>query len=264
MSYYLGIDIGGTSIKGVVLNGLQPQKPKFFSIDTPRRRSDFIKSVRAFAVSLLGGKQAAGIGVGIPGVMDRKRGVVLKAPHLLFLNAMNVAEIFAPLGAPVRAENDARCFTAAEAAWGAARGFKNVVGITVGTGIGGGVMIDGKMYTGNRNGAGEFGHMIIQWRRRDDNLIPYAWEDLAGKQTRFSPQICAQILGMGTANLINAFDPDVVVLGGGGIVHGAVSFSTLQKSARKYVISPRAKKIPIRETRLGEAAPAIGAALLFS
>ncbi len=143
-----------------------------------------------------------------------------------------------------------------EAIIGVGRGYKNIVVLTAGTGIGGGLMVNDKIYYGSNNGAGEFGHMIL-----DNNKT---FEQLAAKKAFLKMGDRSKIIGIGIANLINALDPQIVILGGGGVVEGGIKIGTVQKIARKYIVSPLAKKTPIIKGKLGEYSQAIGAALLVS
>lgn len=260
MRYYLGIDIGGSKIKAVLLNGLNLQKPKLFVIDNPKNRKEFFKVLERLIYKVLGGKQLAGIGVGAPGLVERERGVLIKAANLPFLNGWNVKKFFAKYSSRVLVDNDSRCFLRGEALWGIARGYKNVVGVALGTGIGGGVIIGGKMYYGKNDEAGEVGHQMLQIQ--NSKFKVKSFEDLAGRKA-FEKGDQSYVVGIGVANLIRVLNPDMVVLGGGGISSGKVRLKTVRRFAKKYIMSPRAKNTQIVKGKLGDAAQAIGAALLF-
>lgn len=260
--FYLGIDIGGTKIKAAVFRGLNRQKPWLTVVDTPGSREKFLKDLDLLVKKIAGGRKIEGIGVGVAGIVDRERGVVIKAARLPFLNGVRVKEFFGRLGIPVRVDNDVRCFLRAEAAWGAAKGYKNVVGLAIGTGIGGGIMIDEKIYYGSTGAAGEFGHTVLQVRNKN-KIKTYEFEVLVGRAAVLYGNR-SPIIGIRVANLINAFDPDLVILGGGGISDGWVKTGIVRRVARNYIISPLAQKTPIVNGKLGYAAGAIGAALLFS
>ncbi|MEK7172854.1 MAG: ROK family protein, partial [Patescibacteria group bacterium] len=158
---YLGIDIGGTHTRAVLLNGLKKQKPNCFVIDTLQNKKDFLDVLRKFIESIIRGKKITGLGAGLPGIIDPKRGILSKAQNLPFLDGWDAEKFFKQFGALAKIDNDCRCFLRAETEWGSAQGYKNVIGIAIGTGIGGGIMLEGKMYAGSHNSAGEFGHTII-------------------------------------------------------------------------------------------------------
>ena len=102
-----------------------------------------------------------GVGVGAPGPLDRERGVVVVAPNLGWRDFPLRDSISERTGLPVALDNDANCATIGEWWKGAAQGAKNVVGITIGTGIGGGIIMNGVLYHGSSDVAGEIGHTTI-------------------------------------------------------------------------------------------------------
>lgn len=125
----------------------------------------------------------AGVGVGLPGPLDSDAGIVLEAPNLSgWRNVPVKAELEGVLGLSVHIENDANLGTLAEARLGAARGLPNVVGVFVGSGIGGGLVINGDLYRGSHNIAGEVGHMLIRKGGKKSGAgIPGALEANAGR-----------------------------------------------------------------------------------
>lgn len=259
--YYLGIDIGGTSIKAVLLNGLEKQKVVLRTVPTPADRSAMEQTLRALVDELREGKKLAGIGIGVPGAVDSKTGMIHKAPNVPYLDGWKITEVFGVLGVPILIDNDSRCFVLAELLWGAAVDYKNIVGLAIGTGIGGGIVIDGKIYRGAHNTAGEFGHMIIALDEENPDAS-VRFEELGAKNAFEKSGDRSAVIGIGVANLINAFDPEIVVLGGGGVGSGGVNIAVVQEMAQRFIISSQAKNIPIVPAALGEAAQAIGAALL--
>lgn len=103
-----------------------------------------------------------GVGVGIAGLVRQPEGVLLRAPNIPESENVAVRDILQRrLGLPVAVDNDANCFALAEAVQGAGRGKRIVVGITIGTGVGGGIIFDGKVFQGSRGFAGEIGHMLL-------------------------------------------------------------------------------------------------------
>ena len=253
--FYLGIDIGGTKIRTVFLRGLKKQKVCPYAIKLPKNKKDLFNILNDLIRRAAGNKKIAGIGVGLPGITDSRQRILIKAPNLPFLNGWEVKKFFRKFAKEVKIDNDVNCFLIAEANWGAGRGNKNLIGVARGTGIGGGIIIGGKMYGGKNNSAAEFGHIIIDKGR--------TLEQLAAKKAFLKFGDRSEIIGIGVANLINAFDPDKVILGGGGVVGGGIKIKTVGRVAKKYIMSPLSKKTPIVRGKLGDAAQAIGAALLF-
>lgn len=251
----MGIDIGGTKIRGVLLDIFKKKWFFSFNIATPRNKESFLKVLEQEIDKLLQKKKIIGIGVGLPGIVERKHGILMRAPNLPFLNNWQARKFFSKFSKNLKFDNDSRCFVIAESVLGVGRKYKNIIGITIGTGIGGGIIMDGKVYYGAGNGAGEFGKMIIGDGK--------TFEQVGGKKAFLKYGDRSKIIGVGVANLINVLDPQIVILGGGGIASGGVRIKTVQKIAKKYIMSPLAKKTPIRKGKLKDNSQAIGAALLF-
>ena len=250
---YIGLDIGGTKIKGVLLADSKKVLAKFI-VPTPKNKVVFLKTLEKEITGLTGSKKIGGIGVGLA-VPVGKHGFLEKTSKFPFMGKWNAEQFFKKFNKKVKIDNDARCFLRAETIIGAAKNKKNVVAMAVGTGIGSGIMINGKIYSGNSNSAGEIGHTVI-----DNNKT---FEKLAAKSAFLKYGDRSKIIGVGVANMINILNPDVVVLGGGGILSGKINFKIVRTVAAKYIVPPLAKKTPIIKTKLGELSPAVGAALLF-
>ncbi len=160
----VGVDFGGTFIKlGVCRGGelLETDEPiptgahsgPIAQVDVIAER---VKAMRARHPGI------AAVGVGVPGLVDFDRGYVHVLTNVPGWNGVQLRDLLAvETGLPVTVENDANAMTYAEWRYGAARGLKNVIGITLGTGVGGGVVLDGQMYRGSRFSAGEIGQMSI-------------------------------------------------------------------------------------------------------
>jgi len=169
MSYVFGVDVGGTSVKIGLFTGEGKLIEKW---SIPTNTDDHGKSILPdIASSVISKKESLGIvdndvigvGMGLPGPVDGS-GVIRKAVNLHWEDVFNVEEklaSFLPAGMKVRAGNDANVAALGEAWMGAGKGYKNIVMVTLGTGIGGGVIIDGKMVTGITGAAGEIGHIYV-------------------------------------------------------------------------------------------------------
>lgn len=252
--FKLGIDIGGTKIRGVVIDS-RNKKVADFDIKTPKNKKDFLAALERGIKGISVCYKIFGIGIGLPGIVDVKRGVLVKAPNLPFLDGWQAAEFFKKFSRRVKIENDSRCFLLAESKFGAARKYKNIVGLTIGTGIGGAVMIDGRIYRGANDGTGEIGHMIIDNKK--------TFEQLAAKKAFEKYGDRSKIIGIGVANIVNVLNPEAVIVGGGGVATGGVKIEIVKKEAKKYIISPLAKNTPIIKGEFGKYASAFGAALLI-
>ena len=170
--YILGVDLGGTNI---VVGAMPEDGSRTIAVRSEpteaqrgadgvtdriaaliaRAMGDVITSEHAQATDFLG------VGVGAPGPLDRERGIVVVAPNLGWVDYPLRQAISERIRLPVTLDNDANCATMGEWWRGAAQGARNAVGITIGTGIGGGVIIDGKLYHGSSDVAGEIGHTTI-------------------------------------------------------------------------------------------------------
>lgn len=262
--YIIGIDIGGSKINAILfLNGKVLKNAK---ISTPKSRKEFLKKLEALIRKLIsdaGSKKISGIGCGVAGALDLEKGIILNAPNLKFLNNFNIKKwLNKKFNCDVKIDNDARCFTRGEYLFGAGRGYGNAVGITLGTGIGGGIVINKRIFYGGSGAAGEFGHMVIN-RNKD-------FEYLTVKQSRklkFSGASVKKFeknLVIGLANIINILDPDIIIVGGGAIYMAQIFLPRAKKIINRLVISPKSRKnVKIIIGNLGENAGAIGAAALF-
>jgi glucokinase len=170
--YIIGVDLGGTKISAGALTVDGSRTSGMRSIATQSelgaeavvdRIIGVIEGVILDTINETGAsrKDFIGIGVGAPGPLDRDEGIVVIAPNLGWFNFPLRDRITKRLKLPVTLDNDANCATVGEWWLGAARGGRNVVGITIGTGIGGGLIINGELYHGSSDVAGEIGHTTI-------------------------------------------------------------------------------------------------------
>lgn len=158
----LGIDIGGTNVKFGVVDGLDI----IFKSDIPtgakREDTEIVADIIAECKKILSKYDKIDkIGIGSPGIIDSENGVATRATNINFKNTPICKMITDATGIPARIGNDANCAVLGELYAGYGREYKNVVLVTLGTGVGGGIIIDGKPYFGTRGDAGEIGHMII-------------------------------------------------------------------------------------------------------
>ena len=244
-----------------------------------------------------------------PGPLDRERGIVLVAPNLGWKDFPLAQRIQKRLNLPTTLDNDANCATFGEWWQGAARGGRNVVGITIGTGIGGGLIINGALYHGSSDMAGEIGHTTIDLngrhckcgnygcleayasapaiatrarevlvREEGDSAIPAMVEgnfdnitarivyDAAKLGDPIASEIVkdtARYLGAGVANLLNIFNPDIVVLAGGVAEAGDALFVPLRAEVRRRAFSPAVNAMKIVPGSLPGTAGVVGAVASF-
>ena len=291
--HYIGFDIGGTNVKAALvkdkkiieskteklpdnLEGLLDLAAKIASEFTIAKKSKSIK--------------INGAGFAVPGPLDIKRKTVLNCPNIQYLkNAPFKKLLERKLKLPIKIEHDVHCFLLAETIAGAAKNFQNVFYITLGTGVGGAWMYDGKIYFGANAAAGEIGHTIIKSKIKVQNSKLeeiLELEDLASnkifqrlmrknaeevfelarkgdEKAREIFQIMGENLGLGLANLINILDPSAIILGGGISKANEFFLPSARKIMSRYIISPLAvKNVKILVSKL-PLAGALGAAFLF-
>jgi glucokinase len=162
----IGLDLGGTTVKGALVNARGEILHETRG-ETERRSSDalfgqIVESARSLRDHERARGRASAIGVGIPGLVNRRTSRIEVMPNLPDLSGINITEALArETGLPVALDNDANAAAYAELQVGAARGRQDVFFVTLGTGIGSGLIIDGKIFRGAAGFAGEFGHMTI-------------------------------------------------------------------------------------------------------
>ena len=159
---YLGVDLGGTNIKAALVDETgailqEASRPT----NLPRPAKDVCDSIADLCRGLADGQQVAGVGVGCPGTVDDASGMVLYSNNLDWSNFAMGPYLQCALGLPVRLANDANAAALGEALAGCAKGAESAVILTLGTGVGGGVVLGGKLLTGYTGAAAEPGHMVI-------------------------------------------------------------------------------------------------------
>src|SRR5437016_8018433 len=164
----VGVDVGGTKVAAGLVNAageiLSQQRVNMVSNDSAERglQAVFSAITQVLAVSASG---IAGIGICAPGPLDPKTGVILNPPNVpCWRNFPLAQEVQKKYSVPVKVDNDANAAALAETSWGAASGYKNVFYATIGTGIGTGIILDGKIFHGRTGSAGEGGHVSIDYR----------------------------------------------------------------------------------------------------
>lgn len=168
-TYRMGIDLGGTKILAAVVDadgailGMAKKKTKAELGPDAVIKRILDTASEALRVAKIAPKALAGVGIGAPGPVDCRTGVVYSAPNLPGWDVIDLGpRLQKELGVPVLVDNDVNLGTLGEFTLGAGRGCRHMVGVFVGTGVGGGIVIDGKLHRGARYAAGEIGHMIVQ------------------------------------------------------------------------------------------------------
>jgi glucokinase len=292
---WVGVDVGGTKVlAGVVDEGGRVTGTARRT--TPGRRVDARMVEDALTEAVLeaaGGRPLAGVGVAAAGFVDAAGERVRFAPHLPWLDEPVRSRFAERWGAPVRLENDATAAAYGELVLGAARGCSDVVTVNLGTGLGGGIVIGGRIYRGHNGMAGEFGHMQVVpdglacecgargcWeqycsgraleryaRERDADLVNgrmvTAAADEGDLEARAAFAELGHWLGVGLANLVAAFDPELVVVGGGVSEAGDRLLEPARVALGRSLVGAGHRDIPaIVAAQLGNAAGLVGAACL--
>jgi glucokinase len=276
--YTVGIDIGGTNIKAVLFGGEKVIMD--YSLGTPKDSLEHLIIMLLALIEPLAKKAAedkkkiSGVGLGVPGIVDPYSAKVISAPNLPLLDGVKLAEILEKrINLPVKMDNDTECFLRAEATIGEAAKYKNIYGITVGTGIGGAWWFGGDIYYG-AHGFSEPGRMIIDFHEQTSLEIAYqkltqnnplnlATENYHGDElARRAFEEVGRFLGLACANIINLLDPEVIIFGGGVMASADLFLPELKKTIEEKIVKTQGKT-RILKSKFGPEAGAIGAALLF-
>ena len=248
----IGIDLGGTKIEGIALaaDGRELQRRR---ISAPRGSyGDSVRAIAGLVESLEHHTQARGtVGVGIPGAVSSATGLIKNANSTWLIGQPLARDLARALDRPVRLANDANCFALSEATDGAGAGANVVFGVIIGTGTGGGIVVDGRVLVGANAIAGEWGHNPLPGLGDDERLVPACYcgrtgciesflsgpaltrdyaaaagepvsaIEVAARAAQGEARAEAAMLryeerfARAIASIINVLDPDVIVLGGG-------------------------------------------------
>lgn len=305
----VGVDVGGTK----VLAGAVDEEGRVLATarrTTPGRRVDpttVEDAIVAAVLEVAGDRPVAAVGVAAAGFVDAAGERVMFAPHLPW-QGEDVRGRFADrLGVTVALDNDANCAALAEWTYGAARGAASALMITLGTGIGGALLLGGRVLRGAHGMAGEFGHMRVVpdgrpcqcggfgcWEEycSGSALVRYAREAM-GHEPSVLEEACdhrpelltgpmvteaaasgdltarhafatvGEWLGVGLSDLVAAFDPEVVVVGGGVVDAGERLLEPARVALRSHLVGGAHRAVPdIRPATLGPSAGMVGAAVL--
>jgi fructokinase len=263
MSLRIGIDIGGTKIEALALD---PTGREVFRKRAPTPRGDYAATI-AVVASLVNEAGEGTVGVGIPGALSRVTRLVKNANSTWLIGKPLKQDLEKALHRQIKIENDANCFALSEAVDGAGKGAAVVFGVILGTGVGGGIVVDGKVLQGANAIAGEWGHNPLPLPNANDLPLPGCYcgragcietylsgpglsrdhEQATGK--RRSPEEIVSLgdqsleryverLARALACVINVLDPDVIVLGG-GMSNVATLYTEVPRLWSRYVFSDR-------------------------
>ncbi len=157
MESYIGIDIGGTKISAINMKTHETIKRAQQDTDAARPKLDILETLYS-TIEEVWTEDVKSIGIGVPGILNTEEGKIISINNIKSFNGLELkSSVENKFKVPTYVNNDANCFALSEAFFGAGANYKNVIGITLGTGVGGGVVLDNKVYSGNLGAAGEFG-----------------------------------------------------------------------------------------------------------
>jgi fructokinase len=293
----IGIDLGGTKIEAIAIDG----EAELLRRRVPAPRAGYeatIAAVRDLVTSIEAELGATGtVGVGIPGALSTVTGLVKNANSTWLIGHALDRDLERLLARPIRMANDANCFALSEATDGAARGAHTVFGVILGTGTGGGIVVNGRIVEGRQRIAGEWGHNPLPWP--DDSERPgpscycgrsgcietflsgpalaATYAEIAGRSADAAAvsalagagdaganramELYESRLARALASVINVLDPDVIVLGG-GVSNIARLYTRVPPLLKAFVFSDSADT-PIVAALHGDSSGVRGAAWLW-
>ncbi len=311
MTSVLGVDVGGTKVAvGPVDRDGRELAHTLVEPTCTDDEASFLAGLEATlrrAVGEFEPFEPKAFGLACAGTVDSERGVVMASPNLPLVNVPVAFLLEKALGLPVVLENDGNAAARAEATVGVAAGLRDVVLLTLGTGVGGGLWLDGRVYRGANGGAAELGHVVVragglrcpcgsrgclEVYTSGRALVRYAaaragdpGADPSGELTALQEQgrltggavarlavagdkaardavnELARWLGVGLTNMTNAFDPEMIVVGGGVGTLGELLLAPAREVVRKTAIPPGRDRVGIACAKLGNRAGLVGGAL---
>jgi glucokinase len=296
----LGLDVGGTKIAAAVVDQAGGVHGFAVASSEPERGPDdglerlFALGRSAVAESGFTWDEILGVGIGCGGPLDPELGVLLAPLHLPGWEDVPIVErARAAFGKPAAVENDATAAAAGEHRYGAGRGTRDMVYLTVSTGVGGGVVLGDRLFRGSTGNGGELGHVTVDWhgrlcrgcgrrgcleayasgtsiaeRAQEAGLAGATAADvaagaLAGEPvaTRIWDETC-EALACGITSLANLFEPELVVVGGGVSRVGEQLLAPVRRLVQEQVIGPRDRTVGVVQAALGDGVGVVGAACI--
>ena len=306
--YVIGVDLGGTKIStaistiegNILANVVLPTKAEEGEAAVLGRIVQSIDEVIVGSSTSIDEREA--IGIGSPGPLDAKKGIIITTPNLPFKNYNLVQPLKEKYNIPVYLDNDANAAAIGEYMFGAGKGKNSIVYFTVSTGVGGGAVLDGKVYRGHTSNALEIGHTTVDPNgprcncgnlgcleamssgtaiakkgkeavstnvetslKKHDTVTSYE----VFKEAEAGDEVAKDIidnaltyLGIGVANAIATFDPEMIIIGGGVSKAGDIVFDTVKKVVNKRCFKSMAESCEIVPAGLGSDAGVVGAVAL--
>ncbi len=284
----VGVDVGGTKIAGAVVTRDGSVRAAA-TLPTPKAGGPLLEAVAGLVERLRDevGEPLAAVGIGVPSLIDARTGRATMSVNVDLVDTDVRGVLADRLGVPVAVDNDANLAALAEHRVGAAARYGDIVLLTIGTGVGGGVIVGDRVFRGGSGTGAELGHMVVQadgppCQRNCPNRgcleTMVSGTAIARDTGMDAPQVVARarggdpaaraaleragrFLGVGLSSLANIFNPDAFVIGGGVGEAGELLLGPAEREYRSRALGPNAAA-PLLEATLGPAAGTIGAALL--
>ncbi|MFP4151572.1 MAG: ROK family protein [Alkalispirochaeta sp.] len=306
----IGFDLGGTKMLAAVIDTdgtiVVRNKNKTDGIDNDGVYASILETIRgALEKAMVTKTDVTSVGIAVPGPIDVERGIVKHTPNVALEDFPLAPRLADDLGCPVYLENDVNAGLWGEFIAGAARGYRDVIGIFPGTGIGGGIIIDGVLYRGKGGRAGEIGHITVQSDGRRCGCGNHGCLETVASKTAIARDLAilamngqspvlaeagatditlvksglikkaldagdpgvaevvdqaAMFLGIGMAAMVNIFDPELILIGGGLVEKlGARFVEPAERSMRRRGMPALLEGVRVAEATLGDDAVIVGA-----
>jgi len=224
----IGVDLGGTNIRACLIDGQKIVKIEKVPLQNKDNLDSTLEQLKSL-ISTVINPEVQGIGIGVPSVVDLEKGIVYDVVNIPSWKEVHLKDILeSAFGVPVLINNDVNCFVLGEKYFGAGKGYKDIVGITIGTGIGSGVILDNNLYSGANCGAGEIGYLPYldhdleyycssNYFEKFHNTTAY---DTFLKAKENDPEALktwnefGHNMGVALKSVMYAYDPEIIILGG--------------------------------------------------
>lgn len=297
--FIIGVDLGGTNLKVALLNTKYKVLAKqTLSTQRFKNKENLISALqqsinKVIETNKLKKSDILGIGLGLPGPVDNKLGIAHFFPNIPGFREVNLKSILQKkLNLPVFLDNDAKLMCLAEYNFGRGQGFNNVLCLTLGTGVGGAVILDKRLYRGANNAAGEIGHIPLNEKgpvcncggnacleayignnriaklakfkfKRDIFLEELSALAKAGNKQALSIWLeVGRHLGIVLSGIVNLLNLDAIIIGGGVANSGKILFDKVRKTIKQRAMSIQARHVKIFKAKLGSSAGLVGAAIM--
>ena len=287
--YKIGIDLGGTKIEGVLVDEeFQVIERKRVPTNQNNGYESILETIQNLVSDLKKNNEKTSIGVCTPGALSKESGLIKNSNTQCLIGKDLKNDLEKILDQEISIENDANCFALAEARLGAAKNHDTVFGVIMGTGVGGGLVIDGKIHSGRTNIAGEWGHHCIKPNGNEcycgrkgcvetyisGPALEKKWNELTNQTISVSEIVknsqedvyktwkneFLENFGLSMANVIDILDPDAIVLGG-GLSNIPFLYDEGKNLVYENVFSDTVDT-PILKNQLGDSAGVFGACIL--